>query len=103
MKSELKTDILTYTQIINREYWTCYNPDHHHTTKEIAEKCIFNHERLRKQYSLKWTKDMYRDILKLRHDGLTLKDIGIKYGVQSQRIRDVEAKALRMKRKGFLP
>lgn len=98
MKPEFKSDVLTYTQVINREYWTCYNPDHHHTTKEITEKCIANHERPRKQLPRRWTIDMYMDVLKLRDDGLTFKAIGIKYGVGAQRIREVEAKALRIKR-----
>jgi len=102
MKTEQKTDILTYTQVINREYWTCYNPDHHHTTKDIAERCIVNHDRPRHQTVRRWTKDMYRDVLKLRGEGLSLKAIGIKYGVQAERIRQVEAKALRIKKRGFL-
>ena len=102
MKTEQKFDVLTYTQIINREYWTCYNADHHHTTKEIAEKCIANYERPRKQLYRRWTKDMYRDVLSLRDDGLTYKAIGEKYGVGEQRIREVEARASRKKRNGFL-
>jgi len=100
MKSEQKTELIT------KNYWTCWNEKHRHKTKEIADACLTQKSR-EKKITNNWTNEAIDLLLKRKNEGLTYKEIGQLYNItkgyaynlvqqfagrkERQRLRDLES------------
>ena len=91
----LKTDIVT----IARNYWSCLDPDHRHTTKEIAARCIALQSKPR--FVKKWTRERIFEVGKRWDSGESFSKIGIDFGVSGCRISQIYRKYCDMKEYPF--
>ena len=92
MKAELKNYAV--------EYWTCYDKDHHHRTKTIAENCIARQDRIKAIVKNDWSIDRLKELLVLRDTGITFKEMGKKYNISPARMRQVYYRAYRKQKNG---
>ena len=83
------------TSLVEITHWTCAVDGHFHKTKEVAERCIEKHL-APKKFQRRWTRETIADVCGAIVAGATYKSVADSYGLQSERIRQVYSKGIRM-------
>ena len=83
------------TELVEVEYWACSVPTHRHRTKAVAEACIAKHSGP-KRVVRRWTTDEMADAFVAVLGGATLKEVGQKYDISHERMRQIIHKVRRM-------
>lgn len=83
-------------------YWRCGidSDEHRHATKEDAQSCKDSRAQMAQKPSkprIKWTPDMYMEALQRFESGESLRSLGDTVGVTAERMRQVIAKARRLR------
>ena len=95
MLDDLKTKEVT--ELVEVTRWTCSVAGHSHKTHDVAERCIEkNRNRNHGAAKRRWTESMIADVCADVVGGMTYTSVGEKYGLQSERIRQVCRKGIRM-------
>lgn len=84
-------------EFIQREFWTCKNPQHRHRTEEIAKKCIDESERIKIEPK-RWKKKELYYFLEKKRAGENMSKLARDLGMSTTNVTRLVEKAERIER-----